>query len=168
MVGPIDVKHKGNESTGCYVDQGTFGLDLWPWALIFEFSRSNCISGMVGPDRHGKKGMGVDRMPWCETRRKWVNRTLRWLGYFWPLPLTLDFQVQIVSREWDVKDNHYVTSRQRKLLGTGDCGDLRCRRFHSLILVLVVCDWHSMVPPGLNYTHINLFYQLKMKLLLFP
>ena len=29
MVGPIDVKQKGNESTGCYVDKGTFDLDFW-------------------------------------------------------------------------------------------------------------------------------------------
>ena len=38
MVGPLDVKQKGNESTGCYADWGNF-----------EFSRSNCISGMGGP-----------------------------------------------------------------------------------------------------------------------
>ena len=125
---PIDVKQKGNESTGCYADWGTFDL---------EFSRSNCISGMGGPivmerkgresigcpdvkrygnestgrcanwgtfdldpwpwifmvklylgngrpDCHGTKGTGVDRMPWCETLRKWVSWTLCWLGYLWP------------------------------------------------------------------------------------
>ena len=27
-VGPIDVKQKGNESTGCYVDKGTVDIDL--------------------------------------------------------------------------------------------------------------------------------------------
>ena len=42
MVGPIDVKQKGNESTGCYADMGTLTFDL-------EFSGSNCISGMGGP-----------------------------------------------------------------------------------------------------------------------
>ena len=31
MLGPIDVKQKGNESTGCYADKGSFDLDLWPW-----------------------------------------------------------------------------------------------------------------------------------------
>ena len=36
MVGPIDVKQKGNESTGCYTDKGTFDLDLWPWPWIFK------------------------------------------------------------------------------------------------------------------------------------
>ena len=47
--------------------------------------------------------MRVDRMPWCETLRKWVNRTLGWLGYFWPLPLTLNFQGQILSWEWEAR-----------------------------------------------------------------
>ena len=32
---------KGNESTGCYADQGTFTL-----TFDHEFSRSNCIQGM--------------------------------------------------------------------------------------------------------------------------
>ena len=31
MIGPIDVKQKGDESTGCYADKGPFDLDLWPW-----------------------------------------------------------------------------------------------------------------------------------------
>ena len=31
MIGPIDMKQKGNESTGCNADKGTFDLDLWPW-----------------------------------------------------------------------------------------------------------------------------------------
>ena len=31
MVGPIDVKQKGNEPTGCYAAKGSFDLDLWPW-----------------------------------------------------------------------------------------------------------------------------------------
>ena len=39
IVGPVDVKQKGNELTGCYADWGTFDL---------EFSRKNCISGMGG------------------------------------------------------------------------------------------------------------------------
>ena len=54
MVGPIDVKQKGNELTGCYADLGTFTFDL-------EFSRSNCISGLGGPivmERKGRESMG--------------------------------------------------------------------------------------------------------------
>ena len=54
MVGPIDVKQKGNESTGCCADWGTFDL---------EFLRPNCISGIGRPDCHGTKGTGVDGMP---------------------------------------------------------------------------------------------------------
>ena len=46
------------------------------------------------PDYHGMKGKGVDRMPWCETLRKWVNWTLR-------CPLTSNFPDQIVSWEWE-------------------------------------------------------------------
>ena len=38
-IGCPDVKHYGNESTGCCADWGTFDL---------EFARSNCISGMGG------------------------------------------------------------------------------------------------------------------------
>ena len=38
----------------------------------------------VRPDCRGTKGMGVDRMPWCETLWKWVNWMLCWLGYIWP------------------------------------------------------------------------------------
>ena len=37
MVDPIDVKQKGNESTGCYADQGTIDLDLWLWPLTLNF-----------------------------------------------------------------------------------------------------------------------------------
>ena len=33
MVGPIDVKQKGNESNGYYADLGNFDLELWPWIL---------------------------------------------------------------------------------------------------------------------------------------
>ena len=81
MVGPIDVKQKGNESTGCYADQDTFDLDLdlWPW--IFKVK---LYLGNGRPNCHGMKGMGVDRMPWYETLQKWVDWTLSWLGYLWP------------------------------------------------------------------------------------
>ena len=122
-----------------------------PLTLTFdlEFSRSNCISGMGGQIVMERRGTGVDRMPWCETVKKWVNGTLRWLGYFWPLPLTLYFQGQIVSRNGR-PDSHGTK-------GTGvyripwckrqplcdleaedtvrDQGDLRCPCFLRLILV---------------------------------
>ena len=48
MVGPIDVKQKGNESTECCADSGTYDL---------EFLRSNCISGMGGPIVMEQKGL---------------------------------------------------------------------------------------------------------------
>ena len=79
MVGPIDVKQKVNDSTRCYADQGIFDLDIWPW--IFKVK---LYLGNGRPDCHGTKGTGVDRMPWCETLRKWVNWTLHWLGCLWP------------------------------------------------------------------------------------
>ena len=74
----------------------TFDLDLWPWIFKVKLYLWN-----GRPDCHGTKGTGVDRMPWCETLREWVNWTLHWLGYLWPWPLTLNFQGQIVSREWE-------------------------------------------------------------------
>ena len=51
-IGCPDVKHYGNESTGCCADWGTFDL---------EFSRSNCISGMGGSivmERKGQESLG--------------------------------------------------------------------------------------------------------------
>ena len=71
---------------------------LWPWIfkvkLYLRNGRSDC---------HRTKGTGVDRMTWCETLRKWVNWTLCWLEYLWPWHLTLNFQGQIVSREWEAR-----------------------------------------------------------------
>ena len=88
LVGPIDVKQKGNELTGCYADYCTFDLDLWPW--IFKVK---LYLGNGRPDCHGTKGTGVDRMPWSKKVWKWVDWALRWLGYLWPLPLT--FKVKL-------------------------------------------------------------------------
>ena len=83
MVGPIDVKQKGNESTGWYADYGTFDIDLWPW--IFKVK---LYLGNWRPDCHETKGTGVDIMPWCETLMKWISWMLPWLGTFdldrWP------------------------------------------------------------------------------------
>ena len=87
-IGCPDMKHYGNESTGCCADWGTFDL---------EFSRSNCISGMGGPIVMERKERGSVGCPDVRHQVKW---TLHWLGYIWPWPLTLNFQGQIVSREW--------------------------------------------------------------------
>ena len=76
----------------------TFDFHLWPW--IFKVK---LYLGNGRPDSHGTEGTGVDGIPWCETLRKWVKWTLCWLGYLWPWPLTLNFQGQIVSREWEVR-----------------------------------------------------------------
>ena len=59
-----------------------FDLDVWPW--IFKIK---LFLGNGRPDCHGTKGMGVDRMIWCETLMKSVNWTLPWQGYLWPWPL---------------------------------------------------------------------------------
>ena len=95
IVGPIDVKQKGNESTRCYADYVTFDLDLWPWIFKVKLHLGN-----GRPDCHGTKGTGVKRMPWYETLWNWM---LRWLGYLWLWSLTLDFQGQMLSREWEVR-----------------------------------------------------------------
>ena len=71
---------------------------LWPW--IFKVK---LYLGNGRPDCHGTKGTGVDRMLWCETLRKWINWMLRWVEYLWPWSLTLNFQGQIVSREWEAR-----------------------------------------------------------------
>ena len=75
---------------------------IWPWPWIFKFK---LYFGNGGSDCHGTKGTGVDRMPWCETLWKWVNWTLRWLGYLRPWPLTLNSQGQIALREWDARSS---------------------------------------------------------------
>ena len=100
---------------------------------------------------HGTKGTGVNRMPWCETVRKWVNRTLRWLGYLWP---------------WIFKVKLYLGSGRSDCHGTKgmgvdrmpwcktqlpgdlkaedtvrDRGDLRCRLFHRRRTRLVNAWW---------------------------
>ena len=113
-VGPFDVKLKGNES-GCFTDWGIFDLDLWPW--IFK---DKLYNGNGRLDCHGIKGTGVDRMPWCETLRKWINWMLCWLGYIWPWPLTWIFMVKLhLGNGRPDYNTHCVTSRQRILVGTG-------------------------------------------------
>ena len=57
----------------------TLTLNIWPWIFMVKLYLSN-----GRPDCHAMKGTGVDRMPGCETLRKWVNWMLRWMGYLWP------------------------------------------------------------------------------------
>ena len=90
---PIVMERKGRESIGC---PDVKHFDFWPWIFKVKLYLAN-----GRPDCHGTKGTGVDRMPWCETLRKWVNWTLQWLGYIWPRHLTLNFHGQIVSWEWE-------------------------------------------------------------------
>ena len=104
---------------------------------------------------------------WCETKRKWVNWMLRWLGYLWPSSLTFTFDLEFsrsncisgmggpIVIEWkgqesigcpDVKHNHYVTPRRRILLPTGWLKMLafpstRPRDTHwDLLTQIAVCD----------------------------
>ena len=120
----------------------TFDLDIWPW--IFKVK---LYLGNWSPHCHGTKGRGVDRMPWCETLRKWVNWTIHWLGYLRPWPLTLNFHVKLYL--WNGRPDCHG------MKGTGvdrmpwcdtqplcdleaedtvtDRGDWRCRRFRRLV-----------------------------------
>ena len=115
---------------------GTFDLDLWRWIFKVKLHLGN-----GRPDCHGTEETVVDRTPWCETLRKWVNRTLRWLGYLWPLLLTLNFQGQIVSREWKawLPWNERGGCKTQPLCDleaedtVRDRGDLGCRPFHRLV-----------------------------------
>ena len=76
----------------------TIDLDLWHWIFKVDFCLRN-----GRPDCQGTEETVVDRMGWCETLKKLVHLTLRWLGYIWPWPWTLNFQGQIVSREWEAR-----------------------------------------------------------------
>ena len=103
---------------------------LWPWPLTFKVK---LYYGNGRPHCCGTKGTGVDRMSWCETLRKWVNWMLHWLGYLWPWLwpsrsncisrmgglIAMERKGQETIGWPDVKHSHYLTSRQRILLGTG-------------------------------------------------
>ena len=71
----------------------TFDVDLSPWIFKVKLYLRN-----GRPDCHGTKGKGVDRMPWCETLRKWVNLMLRWLEYLWPWLWHWIFKVKLYLR----------------------------------------------------------------------
>ena len=115
---------------------------VWPWHMVQSESDMIEYVSLSWPTicnvqtltlcyMNGAHFHGYNRMPWCETLRKWVNWMLHWLGYLWPWPLTLNFQGQMggpIVIEWkghesigchDVEHSHCVTSRQRMLLGTG-------------------------------------------------
>ena len=100
MGGPIVTERKGRESIGCpeVKHKGNESTGPWPWIFKVKFylgnGRANC---------HGTKGTRVDRMLWYETQKIRVSWMLRWLGYLWPWPLTLNFQGQIVYREWEAQ-----------------------------------------------------------------
>ena len=107
MGGPIVMERKGRESMGCpdvkWVNWTLHWLGyLWPWNLTLKFQGQMYLRNRR-PECHRTKGTGVDRMPWCDTLRKWVIWMLRWLGYLWPWPLTLNCENHIVSREWETR-----------------------------------------------------------------
>ena len=130
----------------------------WPWPWIFKVK---LYLGNGRPDCHGTKGTGVDRMPWCETLRKWVNWTLRWLGYLWP---------------WILKVKLYLGNGRPHCHGTKGTGvdrmpwcetqplcdleaedtvwgDLRCRRFHRLVLFMLLLFQSTVVLYYNNLCH---------------
>ena len=123
---------------------------LWPWPLTLNFDpwifKVKLYLRNGRPNCHGTKGTGVDRILWCYTLRKWVSWILHWLWYFWLWPLTLNFQGQIVSGEWEARlswEERMEVDRmpwcERQPLcdleaedTVRDWGDLRCRHFHHL------------------------------------
>ena len=54
----------------------TLTFDIWPW--IFKVK---LYLGNWRPDCHGTKGMGVDRMPWCEILMPWSHIILPPYGH---------------------------------------------------------------------------------------
>ena len=110
---------------------------LWPWPLTLKVK---LYLGNGKPDCHGTKGMGVDRMTWCETSRKWVTWMPHWLGYLWPWPLTFKVKLYFGNGRPDWMGVDRMPSCETKPLcdleaedTVRDRGDLRCRRFRRLI-----------------------------------
>ena len=114
----------------------TFDLELWPWIFKVKFYFRNGRS-----DCHWTYGMGVDRMPGCETLRKWVNWMLRWLGYLWPWPLTIKVKLYLANGSPDCHGTKWMGVDRMPWCEAQplcdleaedtvrDRGDLRCRRF---------------------------------------
>ena len=124
-------------------------------------------------------------MPWCETLRKLVIGTLCWLGYFWHLALTLNFQGHVVSQEWR-PDCHGTTGMgvnrmpwcKRQPLcdleaeeNVRDRDDLRCRRFRRLILVRSGSSWWNDdihvqldVSKSLHRLHVGWYKIMRIKI----
>ena len=99
----------------------TIGLDLWPW--IFKV---RLYLGIGRPDYHGMKGTGVDRMPWCETLRKWVNWTLHWLGYLWLLPWIFKVKVYLLNGRADCHGTKWPVAG-------------KMFPFHDVVIFVCVC-----------------------------
>ena len=93
----------------------TFDLHLWPWIFKVKLYLGNGC-----PDCHGTKGTGVNMMPWCETLRKWVNWTLRWLG----VPLTLIFDLQF-ARSNCISGMGGLLIMERKRRESKGCPDVK-------------------------------------------
>ena len=65
---------------------------VWPiQSLVITTSSAlvRCLNSLGGPS----VGTGVIMMSWCEILRKWVNWTLRWQGYLWYWPLTINVKL---------------------------------------------------------------------------
>ena len=172
MVGPIDVKQKGNENQ---LDAALTGVPL-TLTFDFEFWRSNCISGMGGPIVMERKGRELMGCPDVKHFRKWVNWLLRWLGYLWPWILKVKLYFRngkpdcYGTKGWESIGLPWCETQPLCDLEAEDTvrdrGDLRCRRFRWLVLFVVIfCTlcWFAVVDGSLqratldlNLRHINL------------
>ena len=101
MGGPIDVSQKGNGSTGCYADYGTFDLDLWPLifhgqivSLEWDFRVKSGICYLSKLTTTTKKTV---RLPWnkIQTYRLNARPQLRSSALTLAMTLSLHFQCQI-------------------------------------------------------------------------
>ena len=110
---------------------------LWPWPLTstfdLKFPRSNCILGMGAPivmEGNGRESIGCPDMK--HRGNESAERCADWGTFDFDFDLEFSRSNCIsgmggpIVMEWkesircpDVKHNHYVTSRQRLLLGTG-------------------------------------------------
>ena len=135
MVGLTDVKQKGNESNGCYADYGTFDLDLWYWPLTLILNVKLYLEKRVAQLSYNEKD-GSQKDALMRNTKEMSQQDTVFTGVLLTFAFDLEFSRSNcilgmggpIVMEWkgwesigcpDVKDNHYVTSRQRKLLGTG-------------------------------------------------
>ena len=94
-----------------------FDLDLWPW--IFKVK---LYLGNGRPNCHRTKGMGVNRMPWCETQplcdleaedivRDQGDvrcRSFRWLVWLYNSIETLLYNCGISGKHWNGQIEHLI------------------------------------------------------------